>query len=194
MLAHCRRGENQFLLHNELLQTQAVLESPQGKYFELCEASSIRVDQLAYFAVSVFWRSAVWPIIKGHPGPIALGKTYTDHLRRFLLDEEPFPPNVSLHVVLCTPAMAIGGMYSPGGGRTADERFHAYNFLVPGVLFVLAVGQRMPEYMRGMCLVGDARRPLFVVDSVHELVNHNIARVVQNSTPLGSALRHSRST
>jgi hypothetical protein len=123
-----------------------------------------------------------------------LGKTYAEHLRRFLLDEEGFPPNVSLQVVLCTPGMAIGGMYSPAGGRSADERFHAYNFLVPGVLFVLAVGQQMPDYMRELCLVRDARRPLFIADGVHELVNHNIARVVHNSTLLGAALGHLRST
>jgi hypothetical protein len=99
-------------------------------YFEVHDAPSLDIRRLGYFAISVFWRSAVWPL--SQPPRIQLGPKYSESLRAFQLDDGvPFPPDVWLKVVLCTPGAAQALAYVPIGGREPGREFYTYNFVIP---------------------------------------------------------------
>lgn len=69
-----------------------------SRWSEISSSPEVKRDDLAYFALSVFWRAAIhrWPDPEDPTRTIKieLGPSNTELLRRFLLGEAALPPTV----------------------------------------------------------------------------------------------------
>jgi hypothetical protein len=120
-------------------------------------AVGIDVQQLAYFALSVFWRASAhrW---RGPHGLVvwnSLG-AYEEPIRRFLLGEAGFPVDVVMAVVTCTDYTSQGSFYTPCVVR--GHVVTGFGMLARGIHFRLFVGPDIPQQMRNVCCFSSARR------------------------------------
>jgi hypothetical protein len=109
--------------------------------------------------MSVFWRASVrrWRHFDVGVG-IRLGK-YEEPLRKWLMDEGPFPKNMSIMICLPPHAQALPMFYGPRAVKTAH--FHRFTFYVPGVELILFVGNRMPEHAISSCAYNTPEKLVF---------------------------------
>ena len=91
------RDSERFRLLAMLRKAAPVLESPSAAVYVVSSVDEGTIEQLGYFAVSLFWESSIHSWNDGtRPAPsIPLGP-YQERLRQFLLDEEPFPNDAAL--------------------------------------------------------------------------------------------------
>jgi hypothetical protein len=120
-----------------------------------CDARAAGVDvpRLVYLGASIFWRAGVhhWGSGATTATQIDLGP-YEPALRRFLLDEQAFPKEMTLSVAVNAGAIASGVISLPIGGR-AQGGFHSFKCHAPGVTFFLNVGKQIPREFHQMCIV-----------------------------------------
>lgn len=115
---------------------------------ELVETTHSMREPLAFFALSVLWRSDV--MVKW----IDLGPRYRETIRTYLLGIAAFPDNI--YVVLSALRRAPGSfdldkmVTSPVTHRFPHYRLHMFN--VCGLEFLVAVGQTAPSWVRELCL------------------------------------------
>lgn len=129
------------------------------KVYTAASIPGMNAAALAYFAASVFWRGAIHPWNDDGTIPVPLGKRYSDEFRRYLRGERPFPENAAL-VVSVREGGDVSMMTIPPFAGVKAEGVRMYNFLTPGLAFVLAVGQRIRPEMRQYCFVRGAGHPI----------------------------------
>jgi len=129
---------------------------------------SMNARKIAYFAASIFWRRTYdgWTVAAalrseaGRYRALEFGP-YAEKIRRFLLDEEPWPSGATLRVVVvdsCDPFLMQ--VIFPLGGRERETRAFAYSFYVPGVRFDLFLDKRMRS--ANDCFVSGPGNPVFL--------------------------------
>jgi len=103
-----------------LEELEAVSPSRKDKEwrgYSVTDTPNVKRDQLAYFALSVFWRAAVhcWPTAdgKGKTNKLELGAVNTEALRRFLRGEGPMPSTMALFFVVLTDRLSQATLYFP---------------------------------------------------------------------------------
>lgn len=181
MCAECesrfdRLGENYTLRQAadgqrfRLLQT---LEAATPSYsqkewrgYKSADAPMVKRDDLAYFALSVFWRSAAhrWPNANGVGRTIRinLGERNLDALRRYLLGEIQVPETISLFFVVLTDRLSQSSFYLPS--ETGKQGFvWGFGFFACGLMFHLNVGKAL-EGRIGSCLIKSPERWIWVRD------------------------------
>ena len=91
------RGEGRFPLLTKLRAATPVQELPDFRMYEAATVPHVQMDQLVYFAASVFWRTAVhdWP----GANRIQLGAP-AEQFGRYLLDEGPWPADAILQILV----------------------------------------------------------------------------------------------
>ena len=131
----------------------------------------VELPKLIYFAISVFWRACArsWVVDSTPVKPLELGAVYKERLRLFLLGNE-FPANVALRTeIIAAHEPSLNTICFPYGGRV--NNYHQYSFIVPGIIFDLLVGQRIPDEARRHCT---ARSPegsvLYSGQTLHPLM------------------------
>jgi len=144
-----------FPLYDVLRPAQPLSEDDELVLYEGRAIDGLRRDQLGYFGLSIFWRSAAhrWPMTlrKSRPPQIELGP-FEEAIRSFLVGATEFPQDVALIVTLrpfdtqnllaTLPALAR---------REGDYRL--FKFLVPGIDYTLAIGHSLPDIVRQQCIV-----------------------------------------
>jgi hypothetical protein len=151
-----------------VLKNSAPLGRTQsGLIFSGTELQDVDIGQLCYFAASVFWRASVhrW----GGEEYIDLGPVYAEQFRRFLMSEADFPANAVLVIHVSHAEKPMEGAFAPFGGRVLGMPYHQYTFFLPGMLFTLAVGGRIPSQLRTICAVRSPKRLLFLSDKVQKV-------------------------
>jgi hypothetical protein len=139
------------------------------------------MDQLCYFAASVFWRGAcqIWAINQ-EDVHIRLGP-YEEPLRKFLRDEGPFPEKMAL-VVRIYSETAFNATASPPRFEFKGNGFHQYAFNVPGIEFRLAVGGKIPKEYYDLCPMRCPDRPLWIDSRADTAMNQDIAQRYRRAT------------
>ena len=102
-------------------------------------------DAFAYFALSLVWGAAVarWPLPDGGLiAPIDLG-LYEEPIRRFLMGEMPFPPEIAVMVRACTDEESRTAWYDPTPVHGLP--YKAFGFLIRGVYFRVFMASDLPE-------------------------------------------------
>ena len=145
VLRQCYRGDSGFRLRSCVESV-----SPDDQYGDLRIYSLAKnhgltqnnTDSLIYFAMSVFWRAGArtW----SHDGRrihVELG-AYLEPIRLFLNDEAPFPPRIIL-VVRIISTDKISGFTNAPESRN-ENGYHCHSFTIPGLMFFLYVGARLP--------------------------------------------------
>lgn len=144
VLANCYRDEQDFKIREALFrQGPAKVREDGVAVYRASSIPEIDAKQLIYFGMSVFWRAGAhsWKRAKDHIH-ISLGP-YLESLRLFLLDQAPFPPKMVLAVrVRSTDALAASANYPISENR---EGYHVHQFSIPGLVFSLLVGRKVPD-------------------------------------------------
>jgi hypothetical protein len=127
---------------------------------------AIKTDQLAYFALSVFWRSVAhrWKSIAKVP-EIDLGP-YQEPIRQFLAGEAGFPKDVAVWVWLWTAKPYMLAAYFPMRVNPG-EVYHSFEFYIPGIAFHLFSGRKIPQETRNGCCGNSNARMIFTVKRQH---------------------------
>ena len=125
--------------------------------FTAYHASSVpgfETSKIIHFGMSIFWKASVrnWGT-KGPDIQIELGK-YGEPIRQFVLDGGKFPPKTYLSVCILPPTVPLLGLLMPVRMKQSD--FRRFKFYVPGVVFELCVGNRVPDFVREECLASGA--------------------------------------
>jgi hypothetical protein len=103
--------------------------------------------KLVYFAMSVFWRGAAhrWKAIEGGiPPAVHLGE-YKELIRKFLMDQGPFPEGVALTVMVWPNDKVLNAALLPRPASADDGR---YWFYIPGLGFILHLGKNVPSLIK----------------------------------------------
>ncbi len=127
---------------------------------------------LAYFAASVFWRGSIYPWNDERTIPVPLGK-YGEDFRKYLLGESPFPTHAALIVSVRQGGDVSMTTMLPYAGKVDGAR--GYNFLMPGLAFVLGVGRDISPRMKKYCFVRGVGNPIASTPAVEPHVEE-IAR------------------
>lgn len=161
--------------------------------YDVSGSQDIDISHLAVFALSIFWRYAVykWPHAEGER--IVLGP-YQEIVRSFLLGKTPFPPNVVLSVALRPVSSVVRLVRVPQTNRVDGVRAHG--FLMLGYVFTLFCGKNIPERFRKFCVVNAPFNPILVTERLENTFLHSAIRSLDRAeaTQARSDLRSSRKT
>ena len=141
------RGEGRFPLLTKLRAATPAQQLPDFTMYEKAAVSRVQIEQLVYFAVSVFWRTAVhdWP----GANRIDLGGAEHE-FRRYLLDEAPWPVDAVLQIVSDSRASEQNAVLFLSSPYDHAPDVRGYKCWVPGIMFQLLVGD-IPSNLRTLC-------------------------------------------
>jgi len=131
--------------------------------------AGIETCKLAYFALSVIWRSAVrkWTTLRGQTSGVSL-ESYEEPVRAYLAGETGFPPNVALLLTVCTDFGSRNLVMAPW--RSDRLGLLSFCLLTRGIWFRAVVHPELPPAIRHRCCVNGPRNPVFVEDCERELL------------------------
>src|ERR1035437_3103718 len=141
VMANCYRDDQTFRIR-EILQAAIPLSgNKEIRVYSGASLPELRMDDLVYFAISVFWRAAVhtWRV-DGRRYGISLGP-YEEPLRRFVRGETAFPDRFVLAVRVSNRPELLKTAHPPNTGNGGG--FHFHRFAIPGLGFVLLSGGRI---------------------------------------------------
>jgi len=122
----------------------------------------IEINKLIHFAMGVFWKASIHSWKGDNKTPqIELGP-YGEQLRAFLLGETQFPRNMGLILAVNPREKALISIRLPY--RTPVRECHGFTFHIPGLLFVLNVGKKLPADMPLICFATNPAHPILVAD------------------------------
>jgi hypothetical protein len=130
--------------------------------------SAVGVDtgQLAYFALSVLWRSGVqqWRTLNQQTTGVSLG-VFAEPIRKYLAGESGFPPGVVVAVTVCTDRGSRLLTLGPWAGETGS-----YCLLVRGLWFHILTNASLSAGLLTLCCVNSDKKVLFVKDCEKEIL------------------------
>jgi hypothetical protein len=131
-------------------------------------AIGIDTEQLAYFALSVLWRSGVreWRTLGQQTTGVSLG-AFEEPIRKYLSGEAPFPAGVGVTVQVCTDLGSRFGTFAPSA--TIGAPSPAYSLLVRGLWFHI-VTDPLPAFLEHCCCVNSVKKVIFEKDCERELL------------------------
>jgi hypothetical protein len=152
------------------------------------EIPELDMDQIAYFGLSIFWRSSAhaWPD-PNRPGRKMLGINlgpYEEPLRLFLVDKGPFPETANIIVSVWPydkqPPLAFHTPVSANKGA-----FRSHMFYVPGIDFKFVAGKTLPKEFQQMCAQTSPNRAILSsVLGADTIIDAYVANV-KKSVPAG---------
>jgi hypothetical protein len=154
-----------FRLQEELEAAVPAYNKNEFRAYATAQTPSIKRDELAYFALSVFWRASVhtWPPLSdgGKPVKIDLGETNNEALRRYLMKDTGMPSNLSMFFVACTDKTSQGSFLMPNLGRKENFIWN-YSFMACGYLFNLSLAKQVPAGIISLCFLHSPSRWIFM--------------------------------
>jgi hypothetical protein len=180
-----------FPMFDIVSNARPISESDQFLTYEGASIPGFEIDKLAYLGLSIFWRSAAhdWPPLgKAKVPKVDLGSGQ-EPLRRFLLGEAKFPGDMLLQISLwpCEPTN-LNIVPPVERGR---HPFRELWLVLPGVEFLLFVGEGIPETFWPMCVCSSARKPIAVSKGPDAFLWTQVAemgRQARHSGPVKSLL------
>ncbi len=123
--------------------------------------------QIAYFAVSVFWRAAVhiWRQQDGKTGSIYLTQEEKESLRRYLLGNTDFPEKAALLTYVCSDALSQRMFWMPGENEKTNDRVFLLG--VRGITFFFGIGDSVPILLTRYCMMNSPGRWITVRNCSH---------------------------
>jgi hypothetical protein len=182
VLKHCYRGKGRFRLRT-LLEESPPLYAKLD--FTICSASrpDVSIDQLAYFAVSVFWRASVvdWWSSQQKYESIELGVKYQEEVRKFLLGETGLSQNFAVTVILSRLTRPVLAFNFPHSSRF--NGVHSHRLHIPGMTFLLDVGKEVPNTCAERCILRSSLHPIFISTDGDKRVQNEIMAMMGKVAP-----------
>ena len=181
-----------FPLYDKLTVIEPEIIEKDLAVYASVKANDIRTDFLTHFALGIFWKAGVHNWNTGH-GTLRLEfGPYREEMRDFLLGGV-FPKHAFLMINVVPPSLPTISAYLPYTSRVTDFWFHS--FYVPGVEFMLTLGNRTPDYLRTMCLVSSPIRPILVGAFTAQFIGKQFSEAFETgriSTKLAERLQRVR--
>jgi hypothetical protein len=136
----------------ERLRVAVPISQDQSRIVFSGPAVGIPMQKLAYFAVSMLWRSVAYPW-KGHDGslyPTPDIGALQESCRKYLIGQGRFPADLYIHVVVCSDVIS---QHSAHPLAEMEVPFTAYSFLICGIFFALLLGKDVPQHERNTCCI-----------------------------------------
>ena len=144
VLGQCARPGGGFKLRQLLQSKQPTQVGERFAIYSLASLPELRCEQYLYFAASVFWRAAARSWRYGdETAHIDLGTRDLEHFRLYLLDEAPFPESAYLRVHAWNDSDIDFTTVFPYSRR--DTSHWTYKFCIPGIGFILFLGEGVPR-------------------------------------------------
>lgn len=163
-----------FPIFDSLAKLQPTRQKGTTKFFEIAATQqSIDVPKMVYFATSIFWRAGAcsWMFPAGKVSYQALQfGPYAEDLRKFLLGDDSFPTKASLGIIVSENPGQDGVIFPQSANRN-DGGFRRYGFFIPGIAFILSLGNRLPTGIENECA---ARRNVLMVSNGAEKLVQNM--------------------
>ena len=177
VIAHCYQPQDRrFPLREMITSATAILSGPRGGACDASQVAGVDIDKLVYFGASVIWRAAVrsWRIAKEVYPRLPMAPHYLEKLRRYLLGKASFPADaVSAIYVSPSREPPLSAGYPE---RIADEKPLWYRFYVPGLWFLLLMGD-LTEDQRNMCILRSPFHPIALYvggDALVHQISYNL--------------------
>jgi hypothetical protein len=134
-------------------------------------ATGVDTEQLAYFALSVLWRSGVqeWRTLNQQTSGVSLG-VCEEPIRKYLAGEAGFPSGVVVTVTICTDIGSRFYTFAPSVRKDTLFVSPSYSLLVRGIWFDILTGVNPSAIVREVCCVNSAKKVLFVKDCEKEIL------------------------
>ncbi len=128
-------------------------------------AVGIDTEKIAYFCLSVMWRSSVhrWQIHDKQTTSIDLG-AYQEPIRTYLLGKTPYPQDVVVHATACKDRASQGTFWPPANVPENKSAWRVYSLLTRGIYFRMLVGADISEDVRKLCCYSGFHKFLFTAD------------------------------
>jgi hypothetical protein len=187
-LANRYRSDGSFPLRDLLLSSTPETEREDGiKIYEARKVSGLMVDQLVYFAASLFWRAGItdWKVRFAEAPKIDLNTNLMGELQNYLLGSGPFPAAASVFVLVDAEATPQRVMVSPR--KVADVPYVRFETHIPGMIFELSINVVPP--LDEMSLDRPIER-IMLTSLVTQRVKVMGASLIASSEPKGSLKKH----
>lgn len=140
-----RLDKGRFPLREFLLDNCLLVSNDNYQIYDAKLLLGLKVEHLLYFSASVFWRACArsWKV-QNQNYQICLGP-YQELFRRYLLRQTPLPQNARIFVSVASEEdiQKLLTVLPPCPDRIIDvPSVHMYKFCIPGILFILLLGQR----------------------------------------------------
>jgi hypothetical protein len=181
MVRNCAQPDGPFPLYDNLTTVPAMGTLGHVTLYRGNGVPGIEPEQIVYFASSVFWRAAAtdW---RNHNVRIDMGP-YEERFRRYLLNQDQFPENAALRVIVCTPTAAKLLAMLPMADRINGMR--CYTFLIPGMMLTLILAQHIPAELKRVTLSPSPDNVIGLSDEMYRRWMGAIAGQLKSADPKG---------
>jgi hypothetical protein len=167
--------------------TPVEVRQDQSKFYEALKVSGLDVQQLIYFAASLFWRAGIadWKVRFADAPKIDLDTQLMTELQQYLLGKSAFPSRASVFIILDETATPFRAMWCP---RKQDERPELrYSLYIPGMIFELGVdlAPQLLDYS-----ISDSIEKIVLSDVVYKYVGAIGSDLTENSEVSKSLKKH----
>jgi hypothetical protein len=188
MIENCWRSPSQFRLLDTLERSHTPWTTGDIRVYEARRVPGVDVDKIVYFAASVFWRGAAhaWnDALEKAPGGGPVNIDFGAHLeplRRFLMDDGPFPDDMYLSTWVEDKRDANDNMHLVPPFMAFDQGYDVFRCFIPGLTFTLWIGENVGGEIKRTCT---ARAGLLVITSSLLLREKEIRARVRESQRKG---------
>jgi hypothetical protein len=180
VLSHCLQRDGTFPFATVLASRTPVASDSNSKVYHACDIPEINISAVAYFAMSIFWRGAIYPWNQDGGIPVKLGP-FEESFRRYLIGDEDFPSHCSLFFTVREGKAFDRLTYAPIGER--KDGVHVYKFPMPGFGFSIAVSKNLPAVFRRTCFVRGNGNPVTVTSLIEQSLEMDARKMRSKHIP-----------
>jgi hypothetical protein len=143
------------------------------------------IESYLYFAASSFWRGSArrWKLEREWLDCVVLGP-YQESFRQYFLNEAPFPQYARVYVFVAQEAQPTRAVVPPCTSRI--DNAHRHEFYIPGIHFVLVLGQGAPQYYDDAALNGSRGHLMCLCPWEDSALFRGMATLIKTSTSVGN--------
>jgi hypothetical protein len=144
-----------FPLLEALSSVKPTAKGPLWEMYSAVDTPNIDRAQLAYFAISIFWRASVhrWVQEDGEQIRLDLGNRYNEEIRKYLMEESSVPRNAYLQLTVCSDLLNQRSFFFPKENEKVHNRGVA--FVARGLTFFFRVSNTLTGFERRLSMVND---------------------------------------
>jgi len=149
------KRNGRFPLLEALSSVKPTLKGHIWEMYSAVHTPSVDRSQLAYFAISIFWRASVhtWVQEDGEQIRLDLGDRYNEEIRKYLMGESPVPTNAYLQLTVCSDFLNQRSFFFPQENEKLHNR--AVGFVARGLTFFFRVSNTLTVPERRLSMVND---------------------------------------
>ncbi len=184
VLSRRYRSDGSFPLQKSLEAATPESTNADTRIYDVSKVEDVEVDQLIYFAASIYWRAAAanWATRAVSLPRIDFSPQLMTSLNDYLMGRSGFPSQLFLWVSVAEEKIPLRLMTFPQRD-SAFQDHGRYEFHIPGMMFQLFV--KAPQELDVLSLNNSPHR-IMLSKLVRKRVERFAAPMVMKSKPLGS--------